>query len=102
MMVASGYIVGSSRIDLSMNFPLCQIAVGVGNEIRVLRRHFGLAIDQRVRLVRIVSQSHWDRITDRDAPLRFGGTLLRLLDVAGKPDHQTIFAGRQGVETFEE
>ena len=77
-----------------------QIAVGIGDDIRVLRRHFGLLqiIDEGVRLGDVFGVARdgevvepqlraffRDRVGDLDTVLGFRRALLRLLDVAEKP-----------------
>ena len=83
-----------------------QIAIGIGDEIRVLRGDLRLLqeIDERVRLGDVpgilrdreivepeLRALLRDRIGDLDAGLRLRGALLRLLDVAGEADRRSKF-----------
>ena len=107
-----GLVVEDRLVD---EFLARQIAVGIGDEIRVLRRHLGLLqiVDECVRLGDVPGVLRdreivepqlrallRDRVADLDAVLRLRRALLRLLDVAGKADHEADLAGGQRVEIF--
>ena len=105
----------SSNTDLSIKLLACQVAVGIGDQIAVLRSNVRAqqVVNEGMRLGDVtgvfwngeIVKEHLraflrDRIADFNSVLGLDRTLLRLLDVARPADDQTDFPAGQCVQIF--